>query len=228
MVIKKYKISFKGKNLRPILLLGIMEPLYFYAESQGILYTNATYSGIVLSVVPVVSIALAAVFLKEYPTSRQAVFSLLPVAGVVISAVSGCSLGIVTPLGAFFLTVTCLSSAAYKIFNRKAAEEFSVFERTYAVIFICSLIYTISGLHSLNWSFKEYIAPVFNPYFILPVLVLSIFCSVICNLLVNYAAGKLSVAKFSAFGTLTTLFSMFSGVLFLGEPFTAVCLLVQS
>ena len=49
---------------------------------------------------------------------------------------------------------------------------------------------------------------------------LSVFCSVVCNLLVNYAAGKMPVVKLSSLGSLTTLCSMFAGALFLNEPLT--------
>ena len=42
------------------------------------------------------------------------------------------------------------------------------------------------------------------------------------NVFVNYAAGKISVAKMATFGTLTTVWSMFAGVIFLGEPITIV------
>lgn len=49
---------------------------------------------------------------------------------------------------------------------------------------------------------------------------LNVFCSVMCNLLVNYAAGKMPVVKLSSLGSLTTLCSMFAGALFLNEPMT--------
>ena len=52
------------------------------------------------------------------------------------------------------------------------------------------------------------------------VLMLNVFCSVMCNLLVNYAAGKMPVVKLSSLGSLTTLCSMFAGALFLNEPMT--------
>ena len=49
---------------------------------------------------------------------------------------------------------------------------------------------------------------------------LNVFCSVMCNLLVHYAAGKMPVVKLSSLGSLTTLCSMFAGALFLNEPMT--------
>ena len=59
------------------------------------------------------------------------------------------------------------------------------------------------------------------------VLTLSVFCSVICYTIVNYAAGKLSVVTLSIYGTLTTICSTFAGVVFLGEPLTPVAFLAS-
>ncbi len=218
----KYKVSFKGKHIKPILILSIMEPLYFYFESYGILYTNATFAGVIIAIVPIVSIMLAALFLKEYPTKKQTLFCFLPIIGVVIITISSSALGIVSPVGVFLLLCTCISSAGYKIVNKKSAEEFTAFERTYFVLLASSVVFTISAFKSVNGNLYEYIKPVFNVGFIFPVIVLSCFCSIMANVFVNYAAGKISVAKMATFGTLTTVWSMFAGVIFLGEPITIV------
>ena len=41
----KFKLSLKGKSAGLLAAFSIMEPIYFYCESYGILYTNVTYSG---------------------------------------------------------------------------------------------------------------------------------------------------------------------------------------
>lgn len=220
LLLGKAKISFRGKKAGPLLTLAAMELLYFYFESYGILYTNATFAGVVLAVVPVVAILPAMLFLKEYPTRRQALFCVLPVAGVILMTVSGSSLGIIRPLGVVLLICSCLSSSIYKTANRRAAEEFSSFERTYIVLAACALVFTLSALRTVEGDLRVYVQPLSNPRFLLPVLMLSGFCSVGSNMLVNYAAGRMSVVKVSSFGSLTTLCAMFAGVLFLDEPMT--------
>ncbi len=114
IVFKKATVSFRGKRWKPLLLLAVTEPIYFYFESYGILYTNATFAGVVLAVVPVIAIVLAILFLKEFPAKRQAAFCLLPVVGVMLMTASGNSLGVIRPVGVAFLMGACLSSAAYK------------------------------------------------------------------------------------------------------------------
>ena len=61
----KFKLSLKGKSAGLLAAFSIMEPIYFYCESYGILYTNVTYSGVVLSIVPIVAMLFAAIFIKE-------------------------------------------------------------------------------------------------------------------------------------------------------------------
>lgn len=216
----RVKVSLRGKNVKPLLLLAITEPCYFFCESYGILYTNATFAGVVLAVAPVAAIVLAIVFLREYPSVRQACFCLLPVAGVIMMTVSGNSLGIIQPIGVAFLMGACLSSACNKTANRKSSEEYTFFERTYFVILFSAVIFTISAVFTTGGDFSAYLKPLAEPKFLFSVLMLSVFCSVICNLLVNYAVAKMPVVKLSSLGALSTLCSMFAGALFLGEPLT--------
>ena len=84
----------------------------------------------ILAVVPVVSMAVSALLLKEYPTRRQKYFSILPVLGVIIMTAAGQEMGIIQPIGVVLLICCCLSSALYKTANRGSAGQFSTFERT--------------------------------------------------------------------------------------------------
>ena len=223
--IKKIRVSYAGKNLKPLIILAATELLCFYFESNGILYTNATFAGVVSAVTPVVAILTAIVFLREFPTKRQGLFCVLPVAGVIIMTVSGSSLGVVQPIGVLCLICSCLSSAAYKTANRKAAEEFTSFERTYTVLFSCAVVFTLAAIRPMAADAGAYLAPLSDPVFLGAVLVLGVFSSVGANMLINYAAGILPVVKLSSFGSLTTLCSMFAGVVFLQEPVTGGILL---
>ncbi len=217
----KFKVSLKGKPLGLILLLGVMEPVYFYFESYGILYTNATYSGVVLSIVPIACIVLAAIFLKEYPTKKQLIFCTLPIIGVIIITVSGSSMGVVTPFGMFLLICTLLASAIYRTLNKKTAEAYTPFERTYIILGISALVFLSKCIISPSVTIDQYAEAFSHWNFVVPVLVSSALCSVLCYTIVNYAAGKMSVMTLSIYGTLTTIVSMFAGVIFLHEPFSA-------
>ena len=225
LLLGKEKISFKGKNWKPVVLLLLMQSCYFLFETYGILYTNATIAGLVLAVVPVVTIGTGALFLREYPTRRQALFCILPVAGVIIMTVSGKELGVVTPLGIIFLLLTMLVSAVFKTANRKAAQEFSSFERTFLVMANSAVVFSLVGMESVDWNVAAFAAPLLQGKYLFSVLCLSLLCSIVANLLVNYASGHMSVFKLSSFGSLSTLCSMVAGVVFLREPVSISLLL---
>ena len=221
----KIKVSFKNKNWKPVLLLMLLQVSYYLLETYGVLYTNSTISGLVLAVVPVVTIGTGALFLREYPTRRQALFCILPVAGVIIMTVSGKELGVVTPLGIIFLLLTMLVSAAFKTANRRAAQEFSSFERTFLVLVNSAVVFSLVGMGSVEWNVAAFAAPLLQGEYLFSVLCLSLLCSIVANLLVNYASGHMSVFKLSSFGSLSTLCSMVAGVLFLREPVSISLLL---
>ena len=218
IVIGKKKLSFKGKKITPILLLLLMQVCYYLFETYGLLYTNATIAGLVLAVVPVVTIGTGVLFLKEYPTRRQALFCIMPVVGVILMTVSGQELGVVKPLGILFLLLTMLASAFYKTANRRAALEFSPYERTFLVLTVSSLFFTVVSFSKVNWDPAAFLKPLLRGKYLFSVLSLSLLCSIGANLLVNYASGKMSVFKVASFGSLSTLCSVLAGVLILGEP----------
>lgn len=224
LLLGKQKLRLKGKKVGWLIALGIMEPTYFFLESYGVYYTNATFSGVVLAVVPVLALAVAAVFLQERPPKKQILFSFLPVAGVILMTVSGSAMGVVRPLGAILMLGACFASAAYRTINRRAAEEFSTYERTYALFCTGFITFTIAALISVKGDLRQCLEPLKQPGFVGCVLVLSVLCSVAANLLVNFAAAKMPVVKLSIFSSLGTVCSMFAGVIFLKEPISAMSL----
>lgn len=225
LLLGRQKLRLKGKKLLPLLGLAVAEPVVFFAESYGILHTNATFAGVMVAIAPIFAIALAALVLKEYPSRRQLLFCLLPVIGVIIMVLSGKSLGVVTPLGVLFLLINCVGIAFYRLFNRWGSQEFTPFERTYMVLFSCLVVFTTSALISVKGDVGAFVAPVTNPRVIFPVLALCLLCSIGANMLVNYAAGRMSVAKLSVFSSLITLCSTFGGIVILREPFSAMSLM---
>lgn len=217
-IINRKEISFKGKKWGLISVLLVTQIGYFLFESYGIIHTNSTMAGLVLAVVPVVTVGSGAIFLKEYPTKRQALFCILPVIGVILITISGKDLGILTLKGGIFLALALLTSAIYKTANRKVAEEFSGFERTFLVLIATALFFTFNGMHVADWNISTFIAPLSEPKYISVILCLGLLCSVTANLLVNYAMGKMSVFKVASFGALSTLCTALAGIIFLDEP----------
>ncbi len=212
------RVNLHKPQLKYLIGLGFVELLYFYCESYGIVYTNVTCSGVVLAVSPVVAMVMAAVVLKEIPTYRQALFSLVAVAGVIMITVTERMAGEIQLKGIFLLLGGCFFSASFRIINRKICQIYTAFERTYIVLLVSATSFCIMGLLGEGGNIGSFIEPVGNVRFLVSVAVLGICSSVGANLLVNYAAGHLSVVQIAVFGSISTICSMTGGILFLHEP----------
>ena len=224
LLLGREKLRLRGKNLRPLVVLGVLEPLCFVFESYAIYFTNATITGVVSALSPIAAMALSAVILREYPTRRQALFSLLPVAGVILLTAAGQEVGALSWIGIPFLLGYSVCSGYFKVANRSAAD-FSPYERTYALLLSCAAFFTAAALVECRGDSTAYAVPLRQSGFWGVVVLLSVFCSIAANMLVNYGAGRISVTKMSAIGNINTVVSAFAGVVFLHEPFTLVMLL---
>lgn len=225
MLTGKFRLTLKGKSVWLLIVFSLLEPVYFYFETYGILYTNVTYSGVVLSICPIVAMGFAAIFIKEYPSAKQVLFAFLPIIGVIMITLSGSEMGVIQPVGILLLFITLMISASYRTINRKLSETYTAFERTYFMIGACFVVFTIVSLIREKGDLSKFTDPLTKVDFVVPMLMLSIFCSVLCYNIVNFAAGNMSVMTLSIYGTLTTICSIFSGVIFLGEPLTPVILI---
>jgi len=221
MLITKTRLSF-GKNFWKLLLMSLFQPfLYFIFESYGIQMTTSSFSSVMISLIPIVSMISGIFLLKEVPTLMQYVFAVMSVGGVVIMALSGNADGTVTPLGVALLFGAVVSSVGYNIASRKISAEFSVFERTYAMaaIGLVSFI-SIALVENLNNPISV-ISAFAIPSFTMSILYLGIFSSVIAFLFLNYANTYLPVAKTTVFSNITTVVSVVAGVVFLDESFSS-------
>lgn len=216
------KLRF-GKNFFLLLLMSFFQPvLYFVFETYGILMTTSSFSSVMISLIPVVSMLCGIVVLKEYPSFWQYVFTAVSVAGVFIMANHGTSDGTVTTLGFVLLLGAVLSAVGYNVLSRKISSDYTSFERTYAMAIIgfvsfmsMALINDVKCLSRMAKAFT-------NAHFASSVLYLGIVSSVIAFLLLNYANTHLPVAKTTAFSNLTTVVAVIAGAVFLKENFTLI------
>ena len=218
------KIRLRGKNLRPLIVLSCVEPIYFFFESYGIYYSNSTFAGATLAIVPVIAIGMGVLILKEYPTRKQFLLCFVPIAGVILVTIAGSGLGAVQPIGVVLVFGACLFAAFYRVYNKDSSAEFTAFERSYFVIGMCMLVFTVAALCMERGDLTPFAAALHSKRFVLSTLVLSVFCSVAANILVNYSASILPMAIFFNLGSLITVCAMFLGIIFLDEPTNAMSL----
>ena len=222
-LLRKKSLSFRGKNMLPLILMGICEPvIYFIGEQYGIKNTNSSFAGICISVIPLVTMFMAVLFLKEKPHPLQWLFSAVSIGGVIaISVFTSKAGGSITLKGVLWLVLAIVTAAAYVTLNRISSQSnFSVYERTVIVqlegAFFFTLLAVIENFSDLSALF----APAAEPKFITAILYLSLFASAIGYSPHSYALDNAPVANVTTLNGLVTILSVVAGVVILDEPFS--------
>lgn len=216
----------KGKRLPLLILLGLAQPVvYFFGEQYGLLHSNTIFSGLMIAMIPIVCTLLAIPVLGERVNGRQVFFSLLSVGGVVGVGLMQKSAGALDWIGVLGLLVAVFSATAYNLISRGISRDFTAFERTYMMMLEGAVVFTMLALVHCRGSLAAYWQPFRDREYLLAVLFLSVCCSVAAFFLYGYSVGRLSVARQTVFANLTTVVSIFAGVVFLREPFSWLSLL---
>lgn len=215
---KKVKFNIKGKNIMPLLLIGLFQPvIYFICESYGLIYTTATFSAVMIALVPIASLAFGALFLGEIPSFMQVVFSILSIVGVVLMAFQESSTGSVQLIGIFILIGAIISAVGFNVTSRKYSSQFSAFERTYFMFVLGGIFFSEMALVENYGHFERFIEPLSSPTFLVSIFYLSILSSIAAFLMMNYSTTYLPVARTTAFSNIITVVSVFAGIVFLHE-----------
>ena len=222
------RFSLGGKSLLPLLALGIVQPVaYFLCESYGISMTNATFSGVIIALVPIVALAAGALVLREIPSRAQVFWSLLSIGGVVLMTLQQSAEGAIRPLGVVMLFGAVVSGVTFNILSRRMSSQFSALERTTVMMIVAAVVFTLLAAIECRSDFSALLAPLKSGMFMAAIAYLSVLSSIMAFLFINFASNTLPVAKTTAFCNLTTAISMFAGVVFLHEPFGPASLLAS-
>lgn len=217
----KFPVNLKGRSKKPLFLLGLLQPvIYFLCENYGLLYSTSSFTGIMIAVIPIISILFGILFLREIPTNFQIFCTCIAIIGVILTNL-GKEEGSVKPLGLFLLLCAVTVAALYSLLSRKISAEYTAMERTYVMFELGTIVFVPLALIQGCQNFEQYIlTPVRKPSFWAAILYLSAFSSVIAYMLMNYALTYLSIAKSIIFACISTVISILAGVCILHEPFT--------
>jgi len=229
LLLGKQKLRLRGKSILPLILLGAMEPcIYFIGEQYGLRFSNSAFSGIMIAIIPIVTMFFASIFLREKPSAAQWFFSALSIGGIIAITLSENSGGEIQPLGIIFLIIAVFTGSGYGILSRKSSDSFSVYERSWFMQAMGAVFFTVLAVFEQ----KECPGTLFVAFTdlrcILSVLYLALGASVAGYVLFNYAVSKAPMANVISLCNLTTLISVLAGVLILGEPFSASSLLAMA
>lgn len=209
------KISFKGKRLRGVIFMGLMQPVaYFYCESYGIMNSSATFAAVMIALVPIGAMLYSALFMKETPTFLQFVFGVISVAGVILISGGG---GGATPKGVILLIGAIAAAVGFNAASRKSAADFSAFERTYIMFAVASVVFTAAAVMENRGNIAALCAPLQNPQFLIAIFYLGVLSSVAAFGLINYANTHLPISRTTVFSNVITVVSIFAGIVILRD-----------
>lgn len=223
------RFDLKGRSLLPLLGMGIIQPVgYFLCESFGISMTNSTFAGVMIAMIPIAATAGGVVLLHEIPKPRQIAFSLLSIAGVVLMTVRQNAQGEIRPLGVLLLLGAVLTGAYFSILSRQISDRYSTLERTVVMMGVAAVSFTCLGGARCGWSLAAMFEPLTQVSFLGSMVYLAICSSIIAFLSLNYSNNYLPVARTTVFANLTTVISLFAGVIFLHESFGVLSLIASA
>jgi len=201
-------------DLPKMLLGGIFGiTIYFIFENIGVKLSSATNASLIVSVVPIITIILDALFF-------QSRISYMKLSGVIIAvlgsylAVTGngkAELNSTHFHGNMLMIGAMISWALFTLVNKSLREKYSgLFLTTYQTIFgtLCFIPFSL-------YEYKEW--KLFSPMALGNILFLAFFCSVGGYLLYTYALKRLDVALTTIYLNLIPVVGVLSGYLILKE-----------
>lgn len=223
VLLRVFKINFRGKNILPAILLGLLQPLIFSTlENYGVKFSTTSFTGLIASLAPIFSAILGVFLLREKPNWKQWLCIVLSIAGVAMVSLGGDG-GQNTFVGCLCLVGAYLVAALYSILSRKLSKDFTSVELTYVMFTVGFIGFTAMTFATYRGNTIPMLTSALsNQTFVISSLYLGILSAIVAYILINYAISKLPVSRATIFSSFTTIISVLSGVVIMKDAFTWV------
>lgn len=223
---KVIQVKLTKEDVLSILPMSLFYPLLFFMfQSFALQYISSSEAGILQALVPIITLILASVFLKEKTTFIQKFFLCLSVAGVIYIFLSkGANLGVETGILGFMLMLgSVFSNAINNILSKYKGGQYRAIDLTVVVILVGFLVFNSLSLvtHFLSGNLMSYFEPLGHLSYLISILYLGILASIVTASLSIYAIVRLGASIVSVFGNLGTVLTIVAGSVFLHEPIYA-------
>ena len=223
---KVIQVKLTKEDVLSILPMSLFYPLLFFMfQSFALQYISSSEAGILQALVPIITLILASVFLKEKTTFIQKFFLCLSVAGVIYIFLSkGANLGVETGILGFMLMLgSVFSNAINNILSKYKGGQYRAIDLTVVVILVGFLVFNSLSLvtHFLSGNLMYYFEPLGHLSYLISILYLGILASIVTASLSIYAIVRLGASIVSVFGNLGTVLTIVAGAFFLHEPIYA-------
>ncbi len=184
-------------------------------------YTTAINSSIIGAMNPIVTIVIAALFLRNKIPAKQIAGILLSFFGVILT-ITGADVETLVQLdfnrGDLWMAAAVICWAAYGVFSKSKGAGIPPFWLTYYSFLVCTLILIPFVIWEKPWQLLAQ-AP---PQAWIAVLYMSIFASVAGYMIQQIAIKQIGPSKTSIFINLVPVFSMVLATLILGEALAPI------
>ena len=205
------------RDLGRLALMGFVSlTVYFSFENTGIARTSASQAAILIATIPIFVAVLNVFTLREPMAVREWAGVVLSFAGIVAlvsfgGQSSGGSVG-----GDLLVLAASLSAAVYSIMARsllleRSALSVTAYQNLFGAAFMLPLALVEAALVGVRRPTPDAVGGV---------LFLTVMCSVIAYLLLNYAFRFIEASRLSVFINLTPIVGVGFAFLVLGERFT--------
>ncbi|WP_248929820.1 DMT family transporter [Paenibacillus hamazuiensis] len=214
------KLNYRGKPVRQLMLLSGMYPLgFFLLQTFGLQAATSAEGGIINAFAPVVTMALASVFLKETASRLQKLSTLLSVAGVAfIFVMKGSSVDFSKMKGIFLLLLAAVMFAGYSVLARSVSKHFSAAEIAFFMVGVGFAVFLTGSfaVHVPSGTLGSLASPFASTAFILLILYLGAV-QVATAVMGSYVLSRIEAWKSGVFINLSTVVSVAAGAWVLGE-----------
>ncbi|MGC4020407.1 MAG: DMT family transporter [Muricomes sp.] len=194
---------------------------FFLLQTFGLSMIPSSEAGIIYATVPILTLIVARIILNERINMQKKILMLVSVLGVVfINVMNGVNIGDYNYWGFLLVLLSTMTLATYNVFAKKLIKDYSAVTIVYIMsITGCVVFNAISVVqHLLKGNIGDYFKPYTSVSFVLAVIYLGVFSSLITTILSAYALKSLEATKVGLFNNVSTVVSILAGTLFLHEP----------
>ena len=205
------------RELGRLALIGFVSlTVYFSFENSGIARTSASQAAILIATIPIF-VALLGVFSRgERATGRQWAGILLSFAGIVVLVFAAGGAGGGSLTGNLLVLAASVSAAVYSVLARRLlVSRSALFVTTWQNLFGALFMAPLALVEALVVGVRRPTAEAAGS-----VLFLTVVCSIVAYLLLNYAFRFLPANRVSVFINLTPIVAVASAFVLLGERLT--------
>jgi len=204
-----------------LLLLSLFFPLLFFTfQTFGMEYSSASNAGIVFATIPIITLIIARIFLKERTGLVQKTGVFLSVLGIGYILFQAGNLSESSSLnGTLLLFLSVLSIVVYYTLGKKISLEFSAIEITFWMTILAFIIFNAWSIirHLQTDTLNDFFLPLTKREFLWSVVYLGILSSVLTSFLTVFALSVLPASQIAVFNNLSPIITIGGGVLILDE-----------